>query len=52
MSRRAEHWLAEQEVALLEAIYELESPPELVDQRQPTTLEAQPVRVLKSRFTE
>jgi hypothetical protein len=52
MSRRAEHWLAEQEVALLEAIYELESPPKPLDRRRPTRLEAQTVRVLKSRFTE
>ena len=52
MSRRAEYWLAEQEVALLEAIYQLDSPPEPVDRRQPTRLEAQTVRVLKSRFTE
>jgi hypothetical protein len=51
MSRRAEDWLAEQEVALLEAIYQLESPPESVDRRQPTR-EAQTVRVLKSRRTE
>ena len=50
MSRRAEHWLAEQEVALLEAIYQLESPPEFVDRRQRTRLEAQTVRVLKSRL--
>jgi hypothetical protein len=52
MSRRAEYWLAEQEVALLEAIHQLESPPEPVDRRQPTRLEAQTVRVLKSRLTE
>ena len=52
MSRRAEHWLAEQEAALLEAIYQLESPPEPVDRRQPTRLEAQAVRVSKSRVTE
>jgi len=52
MSRRAEQWLAEQEVALLEAIYQETSPPEPVDPRQPTRLEAQTVRVLKSRFTE
>ena len=52
MSRGAEDWLAEQEVALLSAIYELESPPEPVDRRQPTRLEAQAVRVLKSRLTE
>jgi hypothetical protein len=50
MSRRAEHWLAEQEVALLGAIYQLESPPESVDRRQPTRLDAQPIRVLKSRL--
>ena len=52
MSRRSEHWLAEQEVAQLEAIYQLESPPEPVDRRQPMRLEAQTVRVLKSRCTE
>ena len=52
MSRRAEHWLAEQEVALLEATYQLESPAEPVDRRQPTRLEAQTVRALKSRLTE
>ena len=50
MSSRAEHWLAEQEVALLDAIYELESPPEAVDRRHRTRLEAQTVRVLKSRL--
>jgi hypothetical protein len=49
MSRRAEHWLAEQEVVLLEAIYQLDSPPEPADRRQPTRLEAKTVRVLKSR---
>ena len=52
MSRRAEHWLAEQEAALLEAIYQLDSPPEPVNRRLPTSLEAQTVRVLKSRFSE
>jgi hypothetical protein len=52
MSRRAEDWLTEQEVALLEAINQLESPPEPVDRKQPTRLEAQTVRVLKSRRTE
>ena len=52
MSRRAEDWLVEQEVALLEAIYQLESPPEPIDGRRPTRPEAQTVRVLKSRFTE
>jgi hypothetical protein len=52
MSRRAEHWLAEQEVALLDAIYQLESPPEPGVRRQPTRPEAQTVRALKSRVTE
>ena len=52
MSRRAEHWLAEQEVALLDAIYQLESPPEAVVRQQPTRPEGQTVRVLKSRVTE
>jgi hypothetical protein len=51
MSRKAEDWLAEQEVALLEAIHHLESPPQPVDPRQGTTLEAQTVRVLKSRLS-
>jgi hypothetical protein len=51
MSHRAEHWLAEQEVVLLEAIYQLESPPEPLD-RQPPRLEEQAVRVLKPRSTE
>jgi hypothetical protein len=50
MSRRAEHWLAEQEVAVLEAIYELQSPTERDDWRQPIRLEAQNVRALKSRL--
>jgi hypothetical protein len=52
MRSRAEDWLAEQEVALLEAINQLESPPEPVERRQARKLEAQTVRVLKSRFTE
>jgi len=52
MRTRAEDWLAEQEVALLEALYHLDSPPESVDQQQQTRLEPQTVRVLKSRFTE
>ena len=52
MRSRAEDWLAEQEVALLAAIYQLEPLPEPVDRRQPTRLEAQAVRVLKSRLTE
>jgi hypothetical protein len=49
MSRRAEQWLAEQEVALLEAIYQLESPPEHEDRRQPMRLE-QKVRRSKLRL--
>ena len=49
MSRRAEQWLAEQEVALLEAIYQLESPPEREDRAQPISLDAQTVPVLRSR---
>jgi len=52
MTRKAEEWLAEQEVARLEAIYRLEPTPEVVDRRQRTTLEAQTVRVAKSRRTE
>jgi hypothetical protein len=50
MSRRAEQWLTEQEVALLEAIYQLESPPEHEDRRQPMRLE-QKVRRAKSRLS-
>jgi hypothetical protein len=49
MSRRAEQWLAEQEVALLEAMYQLQSACEREDRRQPIRLEPQMVRVLKSR---
>jgi hypothetical protein len=49
MSRRAEHWLAEQEVALLEAIHRLESPSEREDRAQPIRLDAQTVSVSKSR---
>jgi hypothetical protein len=49
MHRRAEQWLAEQEVVLLEAIYQLESPHEREDPRKPIRPEAQTVRVVKSR---
>jgi hypothetical protein len=49
MSRRAQDWLAEQEVALLEAIYELQSPPESEDRGQPIRLETQKVRAVRSR---
>ena len=52
MMRRSEHWLAEQEVAVLEAIYQVESPPEFVDRRPRTTVEARTVPVPKSRVTE
>jgi hypothetical protein len=52
MTRRAEQWLAEQEVALLEAMFQLEPVPEVVDRGQRTTLEGQTVRVLKSRRIE
>jgi hypothetical protein len=50
MSRTAEHWLREQEVALLEAMYQLQSLREREDRRQPIRLEPQTVRVLKSRL--
>ena len=50
MSRSAEQWIAEQEVALLEAIYQLESPPEREDPRQPIRLEMQTGRIVKSRL--
>ena len=51
MTRRAEQWLAEQEVALLEAMFQLEPVPEVADRGQRTTLEGQTVRVVKSRRT-
>jgi hypothetical protein len=50
MSRSAEQWIAEQEIALLEAIYQLESLSEREDPRQPIRLEVQTVRVVKSRL--
>ena len=50
MSRRAERWVAEQEVAVLEAMYERQSPPEREDRQQPIRLEPQTIRVLKSRL--
>jgi hypothetical protein len=49
VSHEAGHWLAEQEVALLETIYQLQSPPERDERRQPTLLEAQKARASKSR---
>ena len=50
MSRRAERWIAQQEIALLEAIYQLESLSEREDPRQPIRLEMQTVRVVKARL--
>ena len=50
MSCRAERWVAEQEVAVLEAMYERQSPPEPEDRQQPIRLEPQTIRVLKSRL--
>jgi hypothetical protein len=52
MSPRVEQWLAEQEVARLEAMYALEPAPEAVDRPQPTRPEAHAVRVAKSRLTK
>jgi hypothetical protein len=49
MSRRAEQWLAEQEVALLEVMYQLEPPPEPEDRRPTIRLDTQKVRVVKLR---
>ena len=40
--RSAEQWIAEQEIALLEAIYQLESLSEREDRRQPIRLECRP----------
>jgi hypothetical protein len=39
MSRRAERWLVEQEVALLEAMYQVQSPREPEDRRRPIRLD-------------
>jgi hypothetical protein len=44
MSRNAERWLAEHEIAMLEAIYELESPPGPEDWREPFPPRAQNLR--------
>ena len=49
MHGRAEQWLAEQEVGLLEAIYQLESPSEREDPRKPISVETQTVRLVRSR---
>lgn len=49
MSREAERWLAEREIALLERIYELPSPPELEDWGEAMRRDGQRVvRVSKS----
>lgn len=48
MSYEAEDWLAQQEVARLETIYELESPE--LDGRSQPALETQKVRASKSRL--
>jgi hypothetical protein len=47
MNDKAERWLAEQEIALLERIYALESPPEREDTREMIRVEAHKVRVSK-----
>ena len=44
MSRRAERWVAEQEIAVLEAMYERQSPPEPQDRHPPIRLEPQTVK--------
>jgi hypothetical protein len=49
MSGKAERWLVEQEIARLEAMYQLESPPEEPeDWREVIRLEAQKVRPSRS----
>jgi hypothetical protein len=45
MSNTAERWLAEQEIALLERIYALESPTECEDEREVIRVEARKVRL-------
>jgi hypothetical protein len=45
MNDKAERWLAEQEIALLEEIYALESPPAPEDPREVIRVEARKVRV-------
>ena len=50
MSRRAEQWIAAQEIALLEAIYQLDSRSEPEEPHQPIRLKVQSVRVVKSRL--
>ena len=47
MSDKAERWLSEQEIELLERIYALESPPGPEDPREVIRVEARKVRVYK-----
>jgi hypothetical protein len=47
MSNKAERWLAEQETALLERIYAMESPSQPGQKRQVIRVDARRVRVLK-----
>ena len=47
MSIKAERWIAEQEIALLERIYALESPPESEDTQEVIRVEARRVRLYK-----
>jgi hypothetical protein len=49
MSQNAERWIAEQEIVLLEAVYELDSPAERDEWREPMLLRVEKVRVSKSR---
>ena len=47
MSNKAERWLAQQEIALLEEIYALESPPDCGDTRAVIRVKAHKVRISK-----
>jgi hypothetical protein len=47
MSDKAERWLAEHEIALLETIFELKSPPDREDRREVIRLKALKVRAPK-----
>jgi hypothetical protein len=51
MSIKAERWLAKREIAVLEATYELESPPEEEDSMQRIRLQAERVRAGKAPAT-
>jgi hypothetical protein len=48
MSGNAERWLAEQEIALLERVYALESPAEHEDDQEVIRVEARKVRLWRS----